>query len=69
MLGCLTHHQLNGRSDYIGAMHQLTQNALVTNVPTVLLKPGFLPGGVTRLYTVSRNQTYCKGRVWYHVTR
>ena len=34
-----------------------TQNALVANVSMLLLKPGFLPAGVTRLYTHSRSQT------------
>lgn len=37
---------------------QLTQKALVANVIMLLLKPGFLPLGVTRLYTHSRNQTF-----------
>ena len=35
----------------------LTQNALVANVARLLLNPGFLPLGVTRLYTHSRSQT------------
>ena len=35
----------------------LTQNALVANVIMLLLKPGFLPFGVTLLYTHSRNHT------------
>ena len=36
----------------------LTQNALVAKVARLLLKPGFLPLGVTRLYTHSRSQTF-----------
>ena len=35
-----------------------TQKALVAKVIMLLRKPGFLPAGVTRLYTHSRSQTF-----------
>lgn len=37
---------------------KLTQKALVKKVSMLLKLPGFLPFGVTRLYTHSRSQTF-----------
>ncbi len=43
---------------YIDGIKKLTQKALVKKVIMLLMWPGFLPFGVTRLYTHSRSQTF-----------